>query len=72
MGKTNHEPNHLDNRLFERMVRPIGGQVLNLQRRNQILRRTRDLLLPRLISREVGLSDIDIAPTVESGAWSHG
>jgi type I restriction enzyme S subunit len=38
---------------FEAVVEPIGEQVLNLQRQTANLRRTRDLLLPRLMSGRV-------------------
>jgi len=40
---------------FEELVGSIGKQLLNLQRKNQNLRQTRDLLLPKLISGEVGV-----------------
>ena len=33
----------------------------NLWEKNRILRETRDLLLPKLISGEIDISDIDIA-----------
>jgi hypothetical protein len=32
----------------------------NLHKRNEVLRRTRDLLLPRLISGEVDVSELEI------------
>ncbi|MFD2257981.1 restriction endonuclease subunit S [Luteolibacter algae] len=35
---------------YQQVVSPIADQLLNLQRRNQTLRRTRDLLLPKLLS----------------------
>jgi type I restriction enzyme S subunit len=35
--------------------------ILALQQRNQTLRRARDLLLPRLISGGVDVSELDIA-----------
>ena len=41
--------------------------MLSLQERNRVLRRTRDLLLPRLISGEVDVSDVD----VDVGGLSH-
>jgi type I restriction enzyme S subunit len=40
---------------FESRVTPIGTQMLALQRQVQNLRRTRDLLLPRLLSGNVSL-----------------
>lgn len=42
-------------RRFEELVTPIGEQVLTLQRQVGSLRRTRDLLLPRLLSGQVEL-----------------
>jgi type I restriction enzyme S subunit len=45
---------------FERFVEPVFDQVRNLNERNTLLRRARDLLLPRLISGEVDVSDLDI------------
>lgn len=41
------------------LVSPIFDQVLNLVYRNGNLRRTRDLLLPRLISGEVDVAGLD-------------
>ena len=38
---------------FSAQAEPIDGLVANLQSRNALLRRTRDLLLPRLISGEL-------------------
>lgn len=35
---------------YQQAVSPIADQLLNLQRRNQTLRRTRDLLLPKLLN----------------------
>jgi type I restriction enzyme S subunit len=45
---------------------PMAEQIHTLQRRNQTLRRTRDLLLPRLISGEVDVSGLDIAAPEEA------
>lgn len=42
-------------RLFESQVEPMAKQMLALQRQIQNLRRTRDLLLPRLLSGQVNL-----------------
>ena len=53
---------------FEDTVKPIAFQVLNLQRKNTTLRRTRDLLLPRLISGEVDVSELDITIPEEVAA----
>ena len=45
---------------FEKIVGPLADDVLNLQKRNRILRQTRDLLLPKLISGELDVSKLDI------------
>jgi len=49
-----------------RFLEPLLGQVLNLRLKNQTLRRTRDLLLPKLISGELDVSDLDIDVTEEA------
>jgi type I restriction enzyme S subunit len=46
---------------FGRVSMCFIEQILTLQLRNQTLRRTRDLLLPKLISGELDVSDLDIA-----------
>jgi len=51
---------------FEDTVQTFAIHVLNLQRKNTILRRTHDLLLPRLISGEVDVSERDIAVPEEA------
>jgi type I restriction enzyme S subunit len=43
-----------------RFLEPLLGQVLNLRLKNQTLRQTRDILLPKLISGELDVSDLDI------------
>lgn len=43
---------------FQHTVSPIGGLIENLLRRNKILRYTRDLLLPKLVSGEVSVEQI--------------
>jgi len=48
-------------RLFDDKVDPIIGLLFNLAKKNQILRKKRDLLLPKLISGELDVSDLDIA-----------
>ena len=53
---------------FEDTVQQFALHALNLQRKNTTLRRTRDLLLPKLISGEVDVSELDIAVSEESGA----
>ena len=45
---------------FANLSRPISDMILNLGLRNRNLRQTRDLLLPRLISGEMDVSDLDI------------
>ena len=45
---------------FEKTMQPLALQILNLQRKNANLRRTRDLLLPKLISGELDVSILDI------------
>ncbi len=45
---------------FENIVTPIFLRVRNLELVNGNLRRTRDLLLPKLISGEVDVEDLDI------------
>ena len=45
---------------FEEIVEPILNELFTLAKKNNILRRTRDLLLPKLISGEVDMSELDI------------
>ena len=47
-------------RKFEEVVSPYTDLILNLQRQNLSLRQTRDLLLPKLISGELDVSELDI------------
>jgi type I restriction enzyme S subunit len=46
---------------FEAHMKPIGLEILALLRMQQTLRETRDLLLPRLVSGEIDVTDFDIA-----------
>ncbi len=46
---------------FEKIIEPIVHEILILQRKNQNLRQTRDLLLPKLISGEIDVSELEIA-----------
>ena len=49
--------------LFDQYVsslRPLLDQTRSLMKKNATLHRTRDLLLPRLISGEVNVSELDI------------
>ena len=45
---------------FEDFVLPLREQIRSLMQRNANLRRTRDMLLPKLISGAVDVSDLDI------------
>lgn len=45
---------------FSRVVQPLMELVLNTVNKNTNLRQTRDLLLPRLISGELDVSDLEI------------
>jgi type I restriction enzyme S subunit len=47
-------------RLFDDKIDPIIGLLFNLAKKNQILRKKRDLLLPKLISGELDVSELDI------------
>lgn len=55
-----HPDQQTINRFIEH-VRPMFQLVQNLSDRNETLRETRDLLLPRLISGEVDVSDLNIS-----------
>ena len=46
---------------FDSIAHSIGSQIRALTAKNTTLRRTRDLLLPRLISGEVDVSNLSIA-----------
>ena len=45
---------------FEETSEPVSLELANLTMRNQNLRQTRDLLLPKLISGEIDVSELDI------------
>ncbi len=47
--------------LFDQQITPVFELVSSLSSKNKNLRHTRDLLLPRLISGEVDVSDLDIS-----------
>jgi len=53
---------------FESQVQAFRRLLNNLLERNTTLRRTRDLLLPKLISGAVDVSELDIAVSEESSA----
>jgi type I restriction enzyme S subunit len=46
---------------YHEFAAPLFSEMLVLSRKNTVLRRTRDLLLPKLISGEVNVSELDIA-----------
>ena len=48
-------------RIFDDMVSPMIKGILSFNKKNKILRETRDILLPKLISGELGVSDLDIS-----------
>jgi len=45
---------------FVKIINPVCKQIENLQRKNINLRKTRDLLLPKLISGEIDIEKLDI------------
>ncbi len=53
---------------FQRIVEPLVDKILNLQRKNTNLRRTRNLLLPKLISGKVDVENIDVQMPNNGGA----
>lgn len=44
---------------FESLIGPIGQLTQNLQQQVSLLRETRDLLLPKLVSGEISVEDLD-------------
>lgn len=54
-------PNRIISERFENIAGLILSQTMSLADKNATLRRTRDLLLPKLISGEVDVSELDIA-----------
>lgn len=52
-------------RLFDYKVDSIIGLLFNLAKKNQVLRKKRDLLLPKLISGELDVSELEIV----GGRW---
>ena len=46
--------------LFDTKATPILDQIFNLAKRNHLLRRTRDLLLPKLVSGDVSVDKIKV------------
>src|SRR6185295_13802811 len=53
---------------FEALVKPMSDAVLGYSRKIQNLRRTRDLLLPRLLSGQVELQFDEVRAQTERGA----
>ena len=51
---------------FDKFITPILFKRLNLYNKNQNLSKTRDLLLPRLITGKVDVSELDIQVEVEA------
>lgn len=51
---------------FEEATEPISLELANLTTKNANLRQTRDLLLPKLISSEIDVSELDIDPVRKS------
>jgi type I restriction enzyme S subunit len=45
---------------FEKMIKPFFTLVMKMKDKIEVLKHTRDLLLPKLISGELGISDLDI------------
>jgi len=45
---------------FEKIAKNIFGKISYLKLKNQNLQKTRDLLLPKLVSGEVDVSDLDV------------
>jgi len=53
--------------IFDEVVQPMIELIINIKHKLMNLRQTRDLLLPRLISGELDVSDLDIAINGEEG-----
>ena len=53
-------PANLTVRAFEEICHPVEAQIEILTDKNATLRHTRDLLLPKLISGKLDVSDLDI------------
>lgn len=53
-------PNQRAIGMFDRFARATFNQIDVLQRKNLNLRKTRNLLLPKLISREIDIENVDI------------
>ncbi|MEW5736351.1 MAG: restriction endonuclease subunit S [Thermodesulfobacteriota bacterium] len=53
---------------FHQIIGPLFESIYSLDQRNKNLRRTRDLLLPKLISGELDVSELDIVVPEEAEA----
>ena len=51
---------------FDQIVEPYIALIINLAKRNQTLSSTRDLLLPKLISGDLDVSEVDITVPKEA------
>tara|TARA_R110000850_G_scaffold251950_1_gene377121 strand:+ start:2511 stop:3806 length:1296 start_codon:yes stop_codon:yes gene_type:complete len=54
---------------FEKLVNPIDDQIAGLIRQNEVLEKTKNQLLPRLISGKLSVDNLDIQfpPSMQSG-----
>lgn len=50
---------------FENIAEPLLNLLFNLSKKNSFLRKTRDLLLPKLISGEIDMEGLDISTSHE-------
>lgn len=53
-------PHSSISQMFDSVIFPMRNQIKTLKQKNIHLRQTRDLLLPRLISGELDVSELDI------------
>jgi type I restriction enzyme S subunit len=44
---------------FEEVAEPLINKILNLEHSNDVIRRSRDLLLPRLLSGQLDVSAVE-------------
>ena len=54
-------PPEVTTKRFDVLVEPIHKQLITLTRHSTNLRRTRDLLLPRLLSGQIALDELEAA-----------
>ena len=52
---------------FDHFIEPFLAEIVNLAKRNRNLRMTRELLLPKLISGEIDVEELDIKMPAENG-----